>query len=203
MLPRLVTNAQRVAILAIVTSVMACARNTAPPQAGEPAVRPPSLASRRVMVLPVQESIGVPGDLDAELTFALEARGDEVLWINPETLRRAVAMSPAIRVPLESLPVSMFMQSQVRRVGDPLYGMLRRVAALVDAEIAMIPVHVLARPTTPERAGAVEVRVALIHVVTGDVLWYGVEEGAPGDAPDPSALASAMEAMARRLVPGE
>ena len=203
MLPRLVTNTKTVALMAIMVSVGGCAGSTAPPQAGEPSVRPPSLASRRVMVLPVQETIGVPGDLDAELTFALTARSDEVIWIMPETLRSSLAMSPGLRVPLESLPVSMFMQSQVRRVGDPLYGMLRRVAALVDAEVAMIPVHVLARTSTPEREGAIEVRVALIHIVTGDVLWYGVEEGAAGDARDPSALASAMEAIARRLVPGE
>lgn len=179
-----------------------CAGNAAPPQAGEPAVRPPSLISRRVMVLPVQEVVGVPGNLDAELTFALSGRGDEVLWIFPDAVREALARSPSMRVPLDALPVSMFLNTEVRRVGDPLYGMLRRAAALMDAEVAMIPVQVGARPSTLEKEGGIEIRVALIHIVTGDVLWYGVEQGTPGDGRDPSALASAMEAMARRLVPG-
>ena len=154
------------------------------------------------MVLPVQDAIGVEGALDGELAFALEARDGDVIWISAARLRDALARSPNLRVPLDVLPVEQFLQVEVRRIGDPLYGILRRAAALTDAQVALIPVQVYARPDVEDRPGAVEVRVALIEVLTGRVLWYGVEQGRPGAGSDPAAVASAMEAMARRLVPG-
>ncbi len=174
-----------------------------PPEVGEaPSSVPPSLVSRRVMVLPVQDVVGVSGRVDDELAFALAGRGDEVLWIPVDRVRAAVGRAPAMEIPLDALPVEQFLQIEVRRIGDPLYGILRRAAALVDAEVALIPVQLRARPDEAERPGAVEVRVALIQVLTGRVLWYGVEQGRAGDGTDPAALASAMETMARRLVPG-
>ena len=175
---------------------------TSAPVPGAAPTNPPLLSSRRVMVMPVQGTVGVVGDLDAELAFALESRSRDVLWIPSTRVREAARMAPGMRIPLDTLPVEQFLQAEVRRIGDPLYGILRRAAAVTDAEVALIPVQVRARPDAPGTPGAVEVRVALIRVLTGDVLWFGAEEGRPGAGDDPAAIASAMETMARRLAPG-
>ena len=188
------------AIFALVLTLGGCGGRGSAPEAGAPSRGVPSLMGTRVMVLPVQGAVDVSGDLDAELNYALQAR-DGVQWIPAEEVRAAVDRSPALRAPLDALPVEQFLQVEVRRIGDPLYGMLRRAAALTDAQVALIPVQVRERPDLPETPGAVEVRVALIELITGRVLWYGVEQGRPGAGNDPAAVATAMEAMARRLVP--
>lgn len=176
----------------------------------------PNLTGRRVMVLPVQRlSGGVTGSPDAELGFALEQRSRDVFWILPDELRDAVRASPGFDVRVDNLPVGVFGQAEVRRVGDPLYGNIRRLAALVDAQLALIPVGVGYRRAAaadsqtvagdPDDAvpppGRVEVAAALISVVTGRVVWFGVEGGTAGTATDPAALASALDRLALRLAP--
>jgi hypothetical protein len=95
----------------------------------------------------------------------------------------------------------MFLQAEVRRIGDPLFGQLRRLAALADGRLALIPIAVRHRADTPERPGAIEVVATLLDATSGDVFWFGVVEGVPGGGADPRALASAADALARRLLP--
>lgn len=184
--------------------------SAAPPTAGEARGFVPDLAGRRVMVFPVQSvSAVVTGDLDAELVFALEQRGESVSWIGARELERAVRGSPGYDVRVEGLPVGIFQRAEVRRVGDPLYGYLRRLAPLVDSEIALIPVAAgygltpedSVGPGGAEPPGRVQVSAALIAVVSGRVLWYGVAAGEPGPPGDPAVVASALDALAVRLAP--
>jgi hypothetical protein len=153
------------------------------------------------MVLPVQSNVGVTGNAEAELVDALGARGGGVRWLMPQQLRAMVARSPTLDVPIDALPVGIFLQAQVDRVGDPLYGQLRRLAALANGQLALIPIQVRHRPDAPERPGAIEVVATLIDTGNARVLWFGVVEGVPGGGADPRALASAADALARRLLP--
>lgn len=159
----------------------------------------PDLTGRTVMVLPVQALQGVGGDADAELAFALQSRMEAVDWVTPGELRNAVEASPSLDAPLEGLPVRVFLRTEVERVGDPLYGVLRRLGGLTGGEAALIPVLVRYRPAAAGTPGAVEVAAALLDVRSGYVLWYGVEDGEPGSATDAGVLASALDALARRL----
>jgi hypothetical protein len=189
----------------LLAAVAACAPTT-PPSAADPPRAVPDLRGQRVMLFPVQslERDGV--EVDAELGFALTQRGSEVTWIRAEQMRRAITTSPGLDVKLEGLPVAVFLQTEVRRVGDPLFGYLRRMGALMSADLALIPVVAREAATSSAAApsrdeGAVEIAATVINVRDGRVLWFGVGAGAPGPATDPRTLASAAEALARRLLP--
>jgi len=93
----------------------------------------PDLRGRRVMVYPVQIRQSVPGDVDAEIAFALRERGSEIDWVFPEELRRTLARSPAIRSTADGLTATVFLRAKVDRVGDPLYGQIRRLVVMVRA----------------------------------------------------------------------
>lgn len=155
-----------------------------------------------MLVFPVQRNLGVAGDPTAELVFALEGPGAGPAWLLPADLEALLLRSPGLDAPLRDLPVDVFLQAQVNRIGDPIYGVLRRIGALTDAEVALLPVAV--RPgqgaASPAGAAPIEYVAALIEVRTGRVLWFGVEAGSAGSADDVARLASAAEALARRLV---
>ena len=188
------------ALLAVLLVAGCGGGSTEAPAPGANTTVPPDLRGRVVMVLPVQAEAGVLGDVDAELRFALEARGEGIDWVFRDRLDSALERAPALQTRTTGLPVSMFMSREVQRVGDPLYGEIRRLASLVDAEVALIPVQVL--PGAADEAGhwPLQVAVALLLVRSGHVLWFGVEEGSPGEPGSPGVLASAMESLARRLL---
>ena len=96
------------------------------------------------MVLPFQIRSGIAGDPDAELAFALATRDGAVEWILPEAMRLALRASPGLDVRLEGLPVDVFLQTEVERVGDPVFGVLRRLGALTGSDVALLPVLVAA-----------------------------------------------------------
>lgn len=161
------------------------------------------------MVFPVQRSTGLPGDPTAELVFALRS-APQVRWLTPGDLDAALRGSPGLDARLTDLPVGVFLQREVRRVGDPLYGVLRRLAALTDGEVALIPVEVRHRAgdvepgttdVTEPGPGHIEVVATLLSPRTGRVLWTGTVPGGPGAADDPGALVSAMEALSATLAP--
>lgn len=151
------------------------------------------------MVLPVQQVSGVGGDPDAELAFGLTARSPSVHWITPDEIEEALLRSPGVQASARGLPVGVFLAAEVRRIGDPLFGHVRRLSALVDAEIALLPVR-MAREENAAGEGVVRAHAALVQVRTGRVLWYGVEEGAPAEVGDPRGLASAVDVLARTLL---
>jgi hypothetical protein len=202
-----VTRSRTIAAALFVTLVTAAGcgafnRSAEAPTAGVSRGGVPSLRGVQVMLLPVQSTRGVAGNVDAELADALGARGGGVRWLMPPALRAMLARSPALDVQLDALPVGVFLQAQVDRIGDPLYGQLRRLAAISDGRLALIPVEVRHRPDAPDRPGAIEVVATLLDTSNGQVFWFGVVEGDPGDGNDPRALATAAEALARRLLPG-
>jgi len=176
------------------------ARTSAPPSPETTTTLPPDMRGSRVMVLPIQSEAGVGGDGDAELAFALGAIDSGIDWILPDALDEALQRSPGLGARSTGLQVGMFLRSEVERVGDPLYGDLRRLGALVDADIALLPVRVA--PGAPGASGQapLEAMVALVMVRTGRVIWFGVVAGDPGAHDDPAVLASTMDRLARRLL---
>lgn len=171
------------------------------PTAGSSSGAVPSLPGVRVLVFPFQAVEGLTGQADAELAYALDARDDGVAWILPDESREALRMSPSLQVSLTGLPVAMFLGAEVHRVGDPLFGILRRLGALMDAPVALIPIVARYRPEAADRPGAAEVAAALLNVRDGRVLWFGVVEGGAGPAADPRVLATAVDALVRTLTP--
>ncbi len=176
-----------------------CAGRTAPPEPGTAQGTPPDLRGRRVMVLPVQDVRGVVGDVDAELAFGLRDRGSSVTWILPPRLEEVLERAPGLDTRVRGLAVGTFSVAEVRRVGDPLYGELRRLAVLVDAEAALLPVT--AEAVSLGGIGtAVRFSAAVVDIRTGTVLWFGVVEGGHHPPDDPRGLASAVDVLARTLL---
>ena len=185
-----------------VLGVSACGGPAAPPQPGQNRGVAPDLRGLRVIVLPVQLIVGVPGDVNAELAFTLRDRGREVTWVFEEEIEQVLARSPAIQTGTRGLQVGAFLQAEVQRVGDPLFGQLRRMGALMEADMVLLPVQASFEANQAIEGAAPRVRftVALIVPRTGQVRWFGIEEG--GDFPqrDPRGLASAVENLARTML---
>ena len=155
-----------------------------------------------MLLLPVQQNLGIPGDPSAELSYALTDRSDEVEWILEEEVQEVLRRSPGIDADTRGLPVGIFGQAVVERIGDPLYGQLRRMAGLVDADAIFLPV-VVSYEANPEVEGAtprVRFMAAIIDPRTGRVLWFGVEEGDDYPRTDPRALATAADRLARTVL---
>jgi hypothetical protein len=194
------TTLRRATLLGLLAVVAACGPKVREaPGPGTTSGPAPDLRGRRVMVLPVQQNLGVRGDPDAELAFGLGERGAGVDWILPAELQERLARSPGVPANLRGLPVSPFLQAEVQRVGDPLYGDLRRLAALVNAEAVLLPVQV----GLESEAGAdptVVFWTALVEVRSGRVLWFSVLEGDAAPAGDPRGLASAVESVTRTMI---
>ncbi len=181
---------------------LGCAARQVELEAGSESGSVPDLRGRRVMLFPVQMVRGIAGGLDPELelAFALTGRGSQVLWVLPGEMRSAVARSPGLQMEVDALPVGIFLQAEVERVGDPLFGYLRRLAALTGADLALIPVQVRYREAVDTIPGATEIVAALLSARNGRVYWFGIVEGQGGGPDDPGSLASAADALARKLV---
>jgi hypothetical protein len=147
----------------------------------------------------VQQNQGVLGDPDAELAYGLQERSSGIEWVLPSEVEEVLARSPAVQARTRGLPVGTFTVAEVERVGDPLYGELRRMASLVSADIVVLPVQA-AVEVVPEGDPRVRFWTALIEVRTGQVMWFAVLEGEPFPRGDPRALASAVEEVARTLL---
>ncbi len=65
------------------------------------------------------------------------------------------------------------------RVRDPLLGDLRRLGAIADRSLALVPVRVLA---PLEGSGPLRLDLALVNTVGGAVLWRGRIVGEAGES---------------------
>ena len=155
---------------------------------------PPDLVGAVILLLPSQ---GHPR-LDPELAFWLGERAPRTTWILPDRLQPIVDRSPGWRVQLDALPPGFTEVGGRRRVTGPLYDHLRRMGAMLDARLALIPYP---SPVADSAGVALEVTGVLVDVVGGRVVWHGTVRGAtamPGTEPS---AASAAESLARALAP--
>ncbi len=187
-------------------ALLACG-GKAPPTADDPTPAPPDLAGAVVMLLPAQTGGRLAG-LDAELGFWLEEALPRTRWVRRPAMERAVARSPEWSVDLDALPVGAFMRAEMETIGASLYSDLRRLGAMLDARIALVPVAAAfvrkgpeGEEPAPDADGRVEIAAAVIDTIGGRVLWYGIVAGEMGPAPDAPRVASAARALARALSP--
>jgi hypothetical protein len=159
----------------------------------------PDLRGRTVLVLPTQLTDRVPNGvtIDEEVAYALGARSDAVNWVFLEEVESILRRSPGIQANTRGLPVEMFLQAEVRRVGDPLYGEIRRLTTLAGADVAIIPVLL-----RYGEDGAYHMVATLLDPVTGRVLWFATVDGVAGAPEAPGPLASVADALARAVVRG-
>ena len=187
----------------VVLTAAACGGGTTPPPApGQARGVAPDLRGSRVVILPFQQNTGVPGDVDAEFAFALREQTTDVEWVQEQEVVEILQRSPAMQAQTRGLPVGTFLVSEVNRIGDPLYGHLRRISGLVDAQGILVPILASLDPAGNVEGAEPRVRVqaALIEPRSGRVLWYGVEESGDFSVDDPRALASALERLAGSLL---
>lgn len=190
------------ALLAALVLAPACGpRRAPPPTADQPQAPPPPLTGASVMVLPAQLRYAEPAlePLDEEIGYWLGERGPRTLWVLPPAIDRALARNPTLGIRPRALAVDVFAVAEVRNIGDPLFGDLRRLAALLDARLALVPTHAAYVPQ-PQGPGRIEITAALIDTFGGRVLWFGVVAGEPGPLGDRSTLASAAESLARAVL---
>lgn len=183
-------------LVALLTLLAAACGGPEAPATPEPPPPPPDLTGALVLLLPSQ------GDarLDPELAFWLGERAPRTTWILPPRLQSAVDRSPGWRVQLDALPPGFTEAHGRRRVTGPLYDHLRRLGAMLDTRLALIP-YPTAAPVADSAGVALELTGVLVDVVGGRVVWHGTVRGdpaPPGSAPSP---ASAAEALARALSP--
>jgi hypothetical protein len=177
----------------------ACGGSPPPPEAGEFTGSIPDLMGRTVMVLPAQVVDGVPEPVDPELEFALSEHGEGIEWIFPDQLRRQVERTPSLDMKVDDLPVGTFFRADIERIGDPLFGYIRRLSALTGAQVAVIPLQVRYRMATDLEPSAIEIRSTVLDAVSGRVFWTGVVAGEEGPADSPGTLASAADSFARHM----
>jgi hypothetical protein len=196
----------RAAVLAGLALAFLAACGGPPPEPPLSTIPSAGMAGQRMLVLPVQRPGDYEAEADDELAYALQARDGTENWVFPDEARRTLARSPGLDASVDGLPVDMFLRADVERVGDPLYGMLRRVTAVTGSNRVLIPVGISYREAEPDREPpieepAVEVLAAVVDVVSGRVVWLDVTRGEVEDRNDPAGLPRAMEALAASLLP--
>ena len=194
--------------LLCLTVMLACGGTKPPPGPGQHIGMVPDLRGLKVMVFPLQAAHGFDRmRFEPEMNHALATLGPGIEWVLPEDLRRIRERTPGLDMEVENLPVGVFLQAEVRRIGDPLYGYLRRLGAVANSDIALVPVgggKGIVPPPSDDPAfvpAELEVAATLIDARSGRVLWYGVVEGDGDGLDDPRTLASAAEALARLMAP--
>jgi hypothetical protein len=186
----------------------ACSGRSKTPPPVPTAASAPALRATTVMVFPVQDGSVPSADaqlrhwsidratLDAEIAYWLPQLAPKAKWVLPELIDRVLARSPSLVIDPRSLAVGSFQRAQVRRIGDPLFGDLRRLAAVLDAQIAVIPIAAEYLGAEPAVA-APTVATAVINALDGTVIWFGVIEGAEKGVGSEGAIAAAAQAFAR------
>lgn len=168
-------------------------------ETGEPSPPPPlDLSGVRVMLVPARA--GEPPEVDPELFFWLGDVAPGTAWISPEEVARTVARTPGSNFRLEAPRRVVDIGGGQLRVQDPLYTDLRRLGAILDAGLALVPVSV--RERTDSAGVVVDLTAALVSIRGGRVPWRHTVTGGPASTRS-AAVADAAQALARSLTGGE
>lgn len=226
---------------------LAAAAGSAGAQEEDGAVpRPRVPAGVRLAVLPVQAVAPAPSGawpggassrsdardrMNAELDFALSSSRDASSWSGPRALTRLVERNPMIDADPHRLAVGRLAdvdpgEGQLR---EPLHRQLRRLSALADVRIAVIPLRLTWRPPEQveesggedgeggeDEAGAAPpdsgrpsvavpgrtvLEVAVVDTRAARMLWRGEVLAAPSEPDAPGSLATLASNLVRLLSP--
>lgn len=177
--------------LAALAALAACSGRGS---AGDPGP-PPDLAGARVMIVPARA--GEPAAVDRELVFWLTDRAPATGWILPDRIEETVASNPGWQFQLDAPRRYADLGSGRLQLRDPLYGDLRRLGALLDASMALVPMGTRIR--TDSLGVTVDLAVALVSIRGGRVVWRHTVEGGPAGSTD-AGIAAAAAALARTLI---
>lgn len=183
--------------VAVCTAAVACGGRGE--DAGpEPAPVAPDLTGHRIMLLPVR--VPAPETLDAALETWLTDLHPTTEWLLPAELQAAADRAPAWRLRLSRIerPV-VDVGGGERRIIDPLYGALRQLGAVVDADYALVPIAVTATDPAGVAGERLEMTVAVVDIRGGRVLWLHTAR-AEGNPEADATVATLAEAVARSLV---
>lgn len=193
-------------VLSLVLFTGACGKEEPPPSPDRPQPAVPNLAGLDVMVLPAQPAPGgVPAGFDEALAAVLETEYPSVDWVLPPAIDRVVQRTPSLDIHPHALPVSILRSPDAERIGDPLYGDLRRLGAIVDARYAVV-VYQAGYVTPPDSIGGhgrIEAAVGIIDTIGGRILWRGLVAGERGPAGDEVVLGTAVQRLARLIGPAQ
>lgn len=201
--------------LAFALALTSCARPHAPPPLPS-AASAPVLAGVKVVLFPVQAG-SVPSPvpqqhwpvdrarLTSEIAYWVQQAKAAPGWITPEQIERAIERSPGLNVDPQALAVGVFQRAQVKSIGDPLFGDIRKIAAVFDGQLVVVPVAAEYVGATRDSA-RLEIATAVIKL-DADVLWFGViastETGVDSDAVVASAAQAFVTAFAAKKRVGE
>jgi hypothetical protein len=219
------------AIITAATLVAAagCA-NAGPATAQAPASRPlAAFAARPVLVLPTRylgpdgslgwgAQIGDPesylGDIDAEIVFALGARGVKNMWVFPSAIAASVRRNPTYAADPHQLAADWLrppMKKPPEQLPEPIASQLRSLVALQEgAQYVLLPVEVRFEPVelaasataatgaavAADRAGRAVLRVVLLDARRSRIVWMGDVSSDPSSSFSPALAASAAEHLA-------
>lgn len=208
---------------------------------------PTATAGTPVVVLPLQSAWTTPGGawpggarnqagtieaLQAELAFAFgELEGTEDFVLPHQVVDRA-RRNPVAKVEPRRLAYEGLIgePEPTAQIYEPLHSQLRRLGALFDARLVVLPLRLWYEPATPtaagagsdegetaaaagaepasadsETAGAARGRAVLLFAVIdvrrSAVLWHGTMRGGLAEADSPSLLTSLAFRVARQLAP--
>jgi hypothetical protein len=158
---------------------------------------PLHISGQRILLLPVQ-GMGAQDALQAELLFALRDRDPGLTWVSPDELRQTLQRAPQLAGDPAMLPADPLVHHGERRAGDALAAELRRLSALTDTRLVLLPRLVGGEPGQPE-----VFRAALLDTRTGRVIWW-TQLDAPGATGSSRAELAAWAAeLAQRLIASE
>lgn len=155
----------------------------------------PTLTGYTVMLLPPRP--GDPPELEDALVAELTRRSPGIDWILPERIRATVERNRASGFDLSAPRTLQNFGGSNIRVEDPLYGDLRRMGALLDAPVAVVPITT--RRWSDSTGTGLALETAVISVRGGQVLWHHTVRGGPGEGGDEATAAAAS--LARILFP--
>lgn len=182
-----------------------CGAHHAPPVAN--ALTAPTLGTTGVLLLPVQDGAVPTADttmrhwpvdraaLNGEIAYWIQQSKSAKKWVLPATIARSLARNPGLEIKPNELAVGSFQHAQVKRIGDPLFGDLRRLAGVFDAAVAVIPIAAEYLGKTQDSA-TVNIATAVINPLDGNVVWFGVISGSEKGVRSEAAMASAAQAFA-------
>ncbi len=116
---------------------------------------------------------------DSLIGDALTGRAPEVNWVLPPKLRKLARRSPGLVGDPDQMGQAVMRAPKLKEIPDPLRSSLRKLVALTDARVVMIPAALgFSRDTT----GAVQANLSLVaaDARNGRVIWRSLAVGSGG-----------------------